>query len=223
MSATIGFEKFSNNNCDLISNLNFFALRATSINLTSCSNLKYLDKNPKAGIAGCKLLHPNKKIQSSVRSFPGLASQILILLKLHHLRPNLKTLKDYYAVGFDYTKLDEVEQVMGAFFVIKKKLIEDIGLLDENFFIWFEEVDYCLRAKNKGWKIIYFPETQIIHHSGESFEKEKIIKKQFIFNKSLRLFFLKHHSFVSYLVLCLMQVPSVFLASLVAVFRKYKK
>ena len=190
----------------------------------SCKNiLKYLDKNKKVGIAGCKLLFSNKKTQSSVRGFPSLSSQVLILLKLHHFRPNLKTLKDYYRVGFDYEKQQEVDQVMGAFFVIRKKLIEEIGCLDEKFYIWFEEVDYCLRAKKKGWKVVYFPQTQIVHHSGESFSKAKVIKKQLIFNRSLRYFFRKHHSFASYLVLLLMQIPSIFLASLVAVFKRRKK
>ena len=76
---------------------------------------------------------------------------------------------------------------MGAAMFIRRSVLEKIGLLDENFFIWFEEVDYCKRANKFGFVVKYFSEANIIHKGGSSFNKQSVIKNQMIFNKSLLL------------------------------------
>jgi len=101
-------------------------------------------------------------------------------------------LDDYLCLNFNYNKLQTVEQVMGAFMLMTKKLIDEIGLLDERFFIWFEEVDLCRRALDSGYQVVYNPDIEVLHHGGQSFAQEQIIKKQFIFFKSAIQYFLKH-------------------------------
>jgi GT2 family glycosyltransferase len=154
--------------------------------------VKFMDVHPECGIAGCKLLNPNLSLQPSVRAFPTFASQAFILLKFHHLFPHSKAMYHYLMQDFDYEKTQEVDQVMGAFMMIRREVIEKIGLLDENFWIWFEEVDYCKRAKIAGWKILYTPEAKIIHHFGQSFKQVLNVQKQKVFNRSLSYYFKKH-------------------------------
>lgn len=182
--------------------------------------VKFMNNHPECGIAGCKLLNPDLSLQPSVRSFPTFASQVFILLKLHHLFPHSKAMYHYLMQDFDYEKTQEVDQVMGAFFMIRREVIEKIGLLDENFWIWFEEVDYCKRAKNAGWKILYTPEAKIIHHYGQSFKQVLNVKKQKDFNKSLSYYFKKHQPIGERVGIQMFRPISLTLAWLVHIFKK---
>jgi len=180
--------------------------------------VNFMHQHRDAGVAGCKLLNLDQTPQPSVRRFPSLWSQIIILSKLHHLF--LKLISYYLALDLDYSKTQGVDQLMGAFFMIRRKVIEQIGLLDENFYIWFEEVDFCKRVKSKGWRIYYTPQAEIIHHQGQSFKQVLSFEKQKIFNKSLRYYFKKHHSFFAYLIISMISPISLFLTYFVQLIRK---
>ncbi len=141
------------------------------------------------GVIGCQLHNPDGSIQLSVRRFPTFLSQLAILFKIHKIFPFV--LHNYLAKDFDYTKEAEVDQVMGAFMCIPKKVLDTVGLLDEDFFIWFEEVDLCRRIKQAGFTILYYPDTSIIHHGGTSFAQQMTLKKQWWFFRSALRYFLK--------------------------------
>jgi hypothetical protein len=169
--------------------------------------VKFMEIHPDCGIVGCKLLNSDGSLQPSVRRFPTLLSQVITLTKAPNIFPWL--IKKYLGLDIDYNKTQEVDQIMGSFFMIRRKVIEQIGLLDENFWAWFEEVDYCKRAKKAGWKIYYYPEVEVIHHKGQSFSQ--LVNRQRQFNKSLLYYFKKHHSFFAWFILWLMQPLSLFL------------
>lgn len=182
--------------------------------------VRFMDTHQECGIAGCKLLNPDLTLQPSVRTFPTFASQVFILLKFHHLFPHSKTMYKYLVQDFDYEKMQEVDQVMGAFMIIRRKVIDKIGLLDENFWIWFEEVDFCKRAKDAGFKIFYVPEAKIVHHFGQSFKQVLNVKKQKIFNQSLSYYFKKHGTIGEWFTIQLLRPISLVLAWLVQFFKK---
>lgn len=176
----------------------------------------FMRKRLDCGILGCKLLNSDGTLQPSCRTFPDLYSQIIILLKLHNFFPKL--VKKYYMLDWLHNETKEVDQVMGACFLIRRKVVEEIGLLDEIFWALFEEVDYCKRAKNKNWKIYFTPEAEIIHHKGQSFNQQKVVAKQKNFNRCLIRYFKKHHSKSSWLILYLLQPISIFLTYLVKIY-----
>lgn len=184
--------------------------------------VRFMDEHLECGIAGCKLLNPDLSLQSSVRSFPDISSQIFILLKLHHLFPYSKAMYKYLAHNFDYEKTQEVDQVMGAFMMIRREVLDKIGLLDENFWIWFEEVDFCKRAKTVGWKILYTPEAKIIHHYGQSFKQAMGVKKQRDFNRSLSYYFKKNGAKGEWIAIQILRPLSLLLAYLVQIFKNKK-
>ena len=182
----------------------------TEILPNSLQNMvKFMEANKDCGVAGCKILNPDKTLQPSVRRFPTLYSQIIVLTKLHNFFPRL--IKKYLALDLNYEKVQEVDQVMGAFFLIKREVLDKVGFLDEKFYIWFEEVDFCKRTKDVGFKILYTPEVEIIHHGGQSFKQVLSYKKQKIFNKSLARYFKQHYSFLSYVVIKIFSFVSLFL------------
>jgi len=155
--------------------------------------LEFMAQHPAVGILGAKMLFPDGSFQPSVRRWPTPWPIILMLLKLPKIFPHLKAIDRYLAKDFDYNKLSEAEQVMGAFMLLPKKIIQEVGLLDERFFVWFEEVDYCRRVKKLDYRIYYHPGVVIIHHGGKSFNQAGVVKNQWHFFKSALLYFLKNN------------------------------
>lgn len=135
------------------------------------NSVTVLENNPQAGIVGPKLLNTDGSLQPSVRSFPTLPIFILFFTKLNRIFSNSGIWKKYMLQGHNYHVLQAVDQVMGASFLIRNEALKEVGLLDEGYWVWFEEVDYCKRASNKGWQTWYTPEAQVIHHGGASFSQ----------------------------------------------------
>lgn len=162
---------------------------------------RFLVSHPSAGVVGGKILNPDGTIQPSVRRFPTLASQILILLKLHRVLPRLPALRRYFVSEFDYTRAQEVDQVMGAFFCVPSHLWNAVGLFDERFFVWFEEVDFCKRVRDAGFSVFYTPDAVVTHHGGRSFGQLSPLKRQWLFGRSLARYMKKHHGSLAWLVI----------------------
>jgi len=176
--------------------------------------LDFMRQNKRVGILGGQILGRDNEIQPSVRSFPKLCSQILILLKLHHLLGQAKCLKEYFLPDFDYQKTQEVDQVMGAFLLARKSLLEALSGFDEKFFLWFEEVDLCWRVKENGYQIIYYPLAQIKHYGRQSFAQVLPWRRQKNYNRSLIYFFTKHYPARQAEILTIFSYFSLFLVLL---------
>lgn len=154
--------------------------------------LAFMTAHPDAGAMGCKMVYPDGRNQPSVRRLPTIWPITLLLLKLPKIFPNLRAIKHYLAEDFDYSQTQVVEQIMGAFMLIHKKVIERVGAFDERFFTWFEEVDLCRRIVDAGYKIYYYPDIKIIHHGGQSFSQQKKLTNQKVFFSSALKYFLKY-------------------------------
>ena len=183
----------------------------------------FMQQKKDAGIAGCRIQNNDGTLQTSVRRFPDLASHVIILLKLHNFYPNIKSIKKYYMSDFAYNETKAVDQVMGAFYMIRREVLKKIGLMDEHFYIWYEEVDLCKRALKAGWKTYFFNNTQIIHQKGKSFGRRSKLVKQLIFNRSLLYYFFKHHNGFSYLVLLLLYPISLIITAVLQLLGIEKK
>lgn len=196
----------------------------TEITDRACQKIiQQMQENKDWGVVGCQLVGVDNKIQPSVKRFPTVASQIMIFLKLQYLFPQAKVLKDYHQTDFNYQKLSEVDQVAGTFIMTKQEVIKQVGLFDERFHLWFEDVDFCQRVKQAGWKVIYNPQVKIIHHGGQSFWQLLSLARQRIYNKSAIAYFKKHFSPQTYWPLIILQPISLFLACLSEVFSPAKK
>lgn len=171
------------------------------------------DKHPNAGIMGPKLLNTDGSAQTSIRRFPGFWNQAGVMLKLHNFFPGL--FRRYFAADLSLDQEQDVDQIMGACFLIKREVIDQIGGLDERYFIWFEEVDYCKQAQKAGWTVRYVPSVHITHHGGQSFAQVFAVKKQGYLNRSLVAYFRKWHSAWQANVLWALQPVSIAFAWLV--------
>ncbi len=152
------------------------------------------------GIGGISLKNLDGSQQDCVWHFPTPVDQLLLLSKLPHVLPNLAPIRRYLMKDFDYRRTQDVDQVMGAFFCIRREVIDRIGLLDDGFFLWYEEVDFCRRTVDAGWKVRYYSDVSILHRKGGSFSRVGTWKKQGMVRRSLRRYVRKHHGFAAWLL-----------------------
>jgi N-acetylglucosaminyl-diphospho-decaprenol L-rhamnosyltransferase len=177
--------------------------------------VREMNQSKQTGIGGASLRNLDGTQQDCVWSFPTPTDQLLLLLKWNHVFPNLRPFKKWLMKDFDYSTAKNVDQVMGAFFCIRRELLTQIGLLDDGFFIWYEEVDYCKRAKEAGWGIRFFSNITALHKKGSSFDRVPTIKKQAVLRKSIRRYITKHHGRLvgTFFLLC---EPIFFVMSVIA-------
>ncbi|MFA5358505.1 MAG: glycosyltransferase family 2 protein [Patescibacteria group bacterium] len=181
----------------------------------------FMQDNQDVGIASCKILNPDKTTQLQVRRLPTVWDQAVILTKMHNFFPKL--IKKYLWLDFDYEQQQDVEQVMGAFMLVRKKVIDQVGALDKNIWSWFEDVDYCKRVRDAGWRIVYTPIAEIVHLKSQSFAFHLALPKQKILVKSMRYYFRKNVGWGSYLFLLPLTYISLALAFLVQLFKIKKR
>jgi GT2 family glycosyltransferase len=154
--------------------------------------MKYMDAHPKVGICGCKVLNKDQTLQLACRrSIPTPKVAFFRLSGLSRVFPNNQTVARYNLTYLNPDEPHEVDAVSGAFLMIRREAVDEIGLLDERFFMYGEELDWCLRAKRAGWTVMYHPDAEIIHYKGES-TKSNCRKAALEFYRAMYLFHKKH-------------------------------
>ncbi|MFH1458889.1 MAG: glycosyltransferase family 2 protein [Candidatus Omnitrophota bacterium] len=129
---------------------------------------KVLTDNPQAGCCGPKLINQDLSLQMSVHSYPKLLDIIFDKTHLAYFFPKSKILTRFQMSYWNHEQMREVDWMSGACLMVRKTVIENIGLLDERFFMFCEDIDLCLRIKQAGWKNIYVPDACVLHLKGKS-------------------------------------------------------
>jgi len=149
-----------------------------------------MDAHPEAGVVGCKLLFPDGNLQRTVRTFPSVWNLFCDAFFLTTVLKPIPLFSRYYLPGFDYDTEQQVDWVIGAAFLIRRTLLDRIGLLDEQFYMYTEEVDFCYRAVQNGFQVWYTPSSEIVHFwGGMSAFNRRVITWT---NVSMKLFLEKH-------------------------------
>jgi len=151
-----------------------------------------LDRHSEMGLVGPQLLNTDGSVQSSRRRFPTLATAFVESTILQRWLPNLGHLRRYYVMDRPDNLEQEVDWLIGACLLVRREVVEQVGPLDEAFFMYFEEVDWCHRIRQGGWKIVYLPSAQVVHHYGQSAEKD-IPHRHIYFNNSKCKYYAKRY------------------------------
>lgn len=168
--------------------------------------IEFMETHQRVGALGCKILNPDQTVQTSNNNFPNLFTAFLHIFQLKKMVPNPRTrekigrrwkmlpgvtLREYFRVYWDSDRIREVEWATAACLLVRRETVKEVGLLDENFFMYYEDTDWCYRMQEKGWKIFYFPLFEVFHYveksSGE-FNSKRFIEKY----KSMHYYFWKH-------------------------------
>jgi len=171
------------------------------------SLLNFMNNTPRAGIAGVQLLNKDGSRQNSIDNFPSLETEILNKSILRLIFPC-----KYPGKTGNYNAPIEVDSVIGACMIVRKEAMDEVGFLDEDYFIFLEETDWCFRMNKKGWKVYHVPDSRVFHLSGHS-KKKTPGESQIEYYKSLYKFFRKNKDPVSYLTLRILK-PSKLLINL---------
>ena len=163
----VGFGRANNQALSLV-NGDFVLLLNTDAFVgvdTLLKTVEYMQTQPKCGILGVKLLSRDGELQPSCRYFPTPFNIFANRLGLNRLLPNIKLVDD---VSWDSTITQECDWVPGCYYLMRKKVIEQQGLFDPIYFLYYEEVDHCFAVKKAGWQVIYFSDASVVHIGGES-------------------------------------------------------
>ena len=132
---------------------------------TLTKTLAYMDSNPKCGVLGVRLVGRDGRLQPSCRYFPSVFNTFLSATGLDRWFPWVRMVDD---MTWDHGSARECDWVPGCYYLARREVLNQVGLFDPRFFLYYEEVDHCRAVKAAGWSVTYFPDTTVIHIGGES-------------------------------------------------------
>lgn len=151
----------------------------------------FADAHPDVGIVGPQLLNPDGSVQSSRRRFPTLLTALFESTWLQPYAPR-RLLEHYYVLDCPDDEVQDVDWVTGAALMARREAVEQVGPLDEGFFMYSEELDWCRRFRETGWRVVYLPTAQVVHHAGKSSEQVEAAR-HIHFHSSKVHYFRKYH------------------------------
>lgn len=228
----VGFAR-ANNQALKRSKGKFFLLLNSDTKVLSRSieeMVEFMQLHPEVGVVGCEQIRPDGSIQPTINIALNMWTNLwLIFLRLFQVKRLVakseqasfitnyfkgilgKTINSYLNHYLNKNKPYEVDWVSGVCLLARREAINEVGFLDENFFMYSEDVDWCLRMKQKGWKIYFLPESKIIHYIKQSSHKGKFDDLSPQRFKSIFYFFEKHYGKKSVLLLRILLIWSIFI------------
>jgi GT2 family glycosyltransferase len=156
--------------------------------------IDYLDQNAAIGCAGLQLLNEDASLQLSCRRFPSFSQALFNRYSLlTRLFPNNRISRAYLMTDAKHDEIQDVDWVSGACLMFRRSVLQEIGALDERFFMYSEDVDYCFRVWQAGWRVTYLPFAQVFHLIGQDTKKVRF-KLTYERHKSMYKFYKKHYS-----------------------------
>ena len=155
--------------------------------------IDFLKSNGDAGMVSCKLVKADGNLDLACRrSFPSAFDGFCRAMGLAKLFPRSHVFARYNLTYLDENQTNEVDAVNGAFMMVKREAVYEVGLLDEDYFMYMEDLDWCYRFKKNGWKIYYVPDSTVIHLKGQAGKiNSRIMTHEFF--KSMELFCKKNY------------------------------
>jgi GT2 family glycosyltransferase len=155
--------------------------------------IRFMDEHPNAGASGCRLVLPDGSLDKTCkRGFPTPSAAFYYLSGISMRFPNNPRFNQYQLGHLSEHEHHQVDSLVGAFMLVRRSTIEQIGLLDEEYFMYGEDIDWCYRMKEAGWEIHYYPATTIVHLKGAS-SRRKPVKIIYEFYRAMYLFHHKHY------------------------------
>jgi len=170
----------------------------------------FADAHREAAVVGCRVLNADRTLQQTCFMFPSVLNMLLAATYLYKLFPRNRFFGRERMTRWNRNSVSEVDVVTGCFMLVRREAIEQIGLMDERFFVYGEETDWCYRFKKNGWKIMFTPDGQIIHYGGQT--TRQMARKFRLQVLGSQLIFMKlHRGKLSFLLARLLTALSLFI------------
>jgi GT2 family glycosyltransferase len=139
-------------------------------------SVQFADEHPEAAVVGCRILNPDRTLQRDCFMYPSWLNLMLMAFYLNKLFPKSRFFGRERMTWWDFNDVREVQTVCGCFSLVRKKAIDQVGVMDEDYFVYGDDPDWCCRFHTANWKILFTPDAQIIHYGGQT---TKQIKSEF--------------------------------------------
>lgn len=154
----------------------------------------FMDGHPEMGASGCKVILPDGSLDKACkRGFPTPSASFYYAFGLSRLFPDRPKFNQYQLGHLSPEDEYPIDCLVGAFMLVRREVVEQVGGLDETFFMYGEDVDWCYRIKEAGWGIYYYPRTYIVHYKGAS-ARRKPMKIVYEFHRAMWVFHRKHYA-----------------------------
>lgn len=210
-SQNLGFAAANNQGIAISKGRYVLLLNSDTIVLDNAlaKTVAFADSHLEAAVVGCRVLNPDRTLQPTCFMFPSILNMLLSSTYLYKLFPKSKFFGRERMTWWDRSDVREVDVVTGCFMLVRQDAIKKVGSMDEQFFIYGEETDWCYRFKQANWKILFAPGAEIIHLGGQS-AKKRATTMVVQLRKSILQFMKKHRGPLIYRIACLLTV--IFLA-----------
>ena len=199
----LGFTKPNNQMLHLAKGDFLLLLNPDTLLKEDCFNpqIRYLEANPQVGVSIPKVLNGDGSFQRQSRRGEATPEEVIgYFFKLTKIFPKSKALNGYLMSWLPEDEIAEVKAVSGSCMFIRRETWEQVGDFDEQFFAYQEDSDFCMRVREKGWKVMYVPISSIIHYGGEGGSKSQPVNSIYQWHRSYFLYYRKHfakkHSFL---------------------------
>ena len=158
--------------------------------------VEYCEAHPKTGMAGPRILGGDGRLQRSCMGFPSVWNMFCRALALDSLAPRCQVFGGYLLPYWEHDAVRPVDILNGCFWLIRREAVEAVGLLDENFFMYAEDMDWCKRFSLRGWQVMFVPSAEAIHYGGKSSASAPVrffIEKQ----RAALHYWTKHHGWLA--------------------------
>lgn len=200
-----GFIKANNQGIEIAQGRYVLLLNSDTIILDNAiaKTLLFADEHQDAAVVGCKVLNPDGTLQRSCFMYPSILNMFLYATHLYKVFPNSKFFGREKMTWWDFSNVSQVETIKGCFSLVRKEAIEQVGLMDNIYFVFGDDIDWCYRFRKSGWKIMFVPDPKIIHYGGQT---TKLMANTFTLQLygSILIFMKKHRTQLSFTIACLL-------------------
>ncbi len=181
----------------------------------------FMEANPEVAVAGPKLVRQDGSLDLACRrSFPSPEVSLYRMLGLSRLFARSARFGRYNLTFLDPDQPAEVDSVVGAFMMVRASVAGEVGLLDESFFMYGEDLDWAYRIKARGWKVYYYPKVEVLHYKGAS-SRRHAGKATFEFYRAMYIFYKKHYAAGTNFLFGSLIVSSIWLKCAFSLARNY--
>jgi GT2 family glycosyltransferase len=191
----VGFAKANNQAMRIAKGKYVLLLNSDTIIQTNTLDtmLTFMENHPEVGASGCKIVLPDGSLDKACkRGFPTPSASFYYAFGFSKLFPKVPRFNQYQLGYLDPDQEYPIDCLVGAFMLVRRSAIDQAGMLDEDFFMYGEDIDWCYRIKQVGWEIYYYPQTTIVHYKGAS-SRRKPYKIIYEFHRAMYLFHRKHY------------------------------
>jgi len=168
-----GFIKANNQGIKIAKGRYVLLLNSDTVVLDNAiaKTVEFADANPEAAVVGCRVLNPDKTLQRNCFMFHSVLNFFLAATYLYKVFPKSKFFGREEMTWWDFNDVREVEVIKGCYALVRKEAIEEIGLMDDTYFVYGDDIDWCYRFKKGNWRIMFTPDAEIVHYGGQTTKK----------------------------------------------------